>query len=131
MSSWTHKNVNKNLFEKAVIDNFRFLQDRYGFSAPASEDFGREIFVRYERANQTVSISYEFGSSPLVEIFYPSEETGAAPIPWATKDGVQRSRRFPKLKLATRFSGDEASMVKHIEEMSVKFEEAESNWLRV
>jgi hypothetical protein len=100
MSSWTHKNVNKNLFEKAVIDNFRFLQDRYGFSAPASEDFGREIFVRYERANQTVSISYEFGSSPLVEIFYPSEETGAA-------------------------------MVKHIEEMSVKFEEAESNWLRV
>ena len=122
--------MNKDLFNKTVIDSFRFLQDRYGFSAPVSEDFGREIVVRYERGYQTVSISYEFGSSPLIEIFYPSKETGAVPIPWATRDGVQRSRRFPKLKLETRFSDDEASMIRYIGELSVRFEEVESNWLR-
>lgn len=123
--------MNKNLFEKTVVENFRFLQDRDGFSAPVTNDYGREIFIRYERANQTVSISYEFGNSPLIEIFYPTAETGAAPIPWAVKDGVQRSRRFPKLQLTLRFSGDDTSMVKYIEELAVKFEEAESQWLKV
>ena len=122
--------MNKNLFEKSVIDKFQFLQTRYGFSAPVTKDFGREIFVNYERANQTVSISYEYGSSPTIEIFYPSEETGAAPVPWAAKDGVPRSRRFPKLRSLTRFSEDDTSMEKHISEMALKFEEVESEWLK-
>jgi hypothetical protein len=58
----------KKLFEKSVNDSFRFLQDRYGFSTPVATDYGREIFVKFERGNQTVSISYEFGMTPLIEI---------------------------------------------------------------
>jgi hypothetical protein len=119
--------------KKTIIDNFRYLQDRYGFSAPITKDFGREIFIKYERANHTVSISYEFSSSPLIEIFYPSAETGESPIPWASKGKVQRSRRFPKIRLTTRFSDsdEENSMTKHIKEMSLEFERIEAKWLKV
>ena len=121
--------MNKNLFEKSVIDNFRFLQDKYGFSTPVAKDYGREIFVRYERDNQTVSISYEFGMSPLIEIFYPSTESEEKSIPWASKGNVQRGRRFPKIRLATHFSDDENSIVKYIKELSLEFEKIESKWL--
>ena len=120
----------KDLFEQTVIDSFRFLQDKYGFSTPVAEDFGREIFVRYRRADQIVSISWEIGSSPITEIFYPSAETGAAPVPWASRDGVQRSRRFPKVRPATRFTNDETSMVKYLEESAREFEEIEATWLK-
>jgi len=121
--------MNKKLFENTVTDNFRFLLDKYGFSAPITEDFGREIFVKYERVNQTVSISYEFGSSPLIEIFYPSTESEEKSIPWAAKGNVQRSRRFPKIRIATRFSDDENSIAEYIKELSLEFEKIESKWL--
>jgi hypothetical protein len=58
MKTQASKRFDKKLFEKAVIDSFHFLQDRYGFSAPVANDYGREIFVKYERGNQTVSVSY-------------------------------------------------------------------------
>jgi hypothetical protein len=121
--------MNKNLFEKSVNDNFRYLQEKYGFSTAVTEDFGREIFIRYERNYQTVSISYEYGSSPLIEIFYPSIETGDRPVPWASKNNVQRSRRFSKTRPKTRFSDDETSIEKYIEEIAFEFEKIESKWL--
>jgi hypothetical protein len=129
MKTQASKRFDKKLFEKAVIDSFHFLQDRYGFSAPVANDYGREIFVKYERGNQTVSVSYEYGMTPLIEIFYPSVETGDRPVPWAEKNNVQRSRRFPKYRLAIRFSDDENSTPKYIKEMSLEFEKTESSWL--
>ena len=122
--------MNKHLFEKSVNNNFRYLQEKYGFSAAAVvEDYGREIFVRYERNYQTVSISYEYGSSPLIEIFYPSSETGDKPVPWASKNNVQRSRRFSKTRPKSHFSDDETSIEKYIEEIALEFEKIESKWL--
>lgn len=123
------KRFDKNLFEKTVLDSFRFLQDKYGFSEPVANDYGREMFINYDRANQTVSISYEFDGSPRIEILYPSVETRDRPVPWAEKNNVQRSRRFPKYKIAIRFSDDENSMPKYIKEMSLEFEKVESSWL--
>ena len=121
--------MNKKLFEKSVIENFHFLQDKYDFSAPVTKDFGREIYVRYERVNQTVAISYEFGMSPLIEIFYPSSETGDKSIPWESKSNMQRSRRFPKIKPTTLFSDDETSIETYLKEMALEFEKAEMEWL--
>ena len=121
--------MDKNFFEQTVISNFRFLQDHYGFSTPVMEDYGREIFIRYERDKQTVSISFEFGSSPLVEIFYPSAETREPPIPWASRNGVRRTRRIPRLNIKNLFLGDENSMTQYIQEIALEFEKVEAEWL--
>jgi hypothetical protein len=129
MKKQTSQRFDKNLFEKCVDDSFRFLQETYGFSVPVATDYGREIFVKFERGNQTVSISYEFGGSPRIEIFYPFAETGDRPVPWAEKNNVQRSRRFPRYKLAIRFIDDENLMPSYIKEMAHEFERVESIWL--
>ena len=123
--------MNKTVFEQTVTTEFRFLQDRYNFSAPVVEDFGREIFIKYDRVDQTISISYEFGGSPLIEIFHPSDKDGEVYPTWASKNGVKRIRRFPKLKLGSRFSNDETSIVKYIKEMSTELERVESDWLKI
>ena len=67
---------------------FGFLVERYGFSAPEEEQIGRERFIRYQKHNKTVSIAYEPGVSPIVELFFPSREL--------------RHRRFPKYQPAPR-----------------------------
>lgn len=121
--------MNKNIFEKIINNNFHYLQEKYGFSAAATEDLGREIIVRYERRDQTVSILYEYGNSPLIEIFYPPIETNEKTTPRASKNNVQRSIRFPKIRPKTRFLGDEASTEKYIEEIALEFEKVESKWL--
>ena len=120
----------KDLFEQIVINSFQFLHDKYGFSTPVTEDFGREISIRYTRDHQTVSIAWEIGNSPMIEIIHPSMETGATPVPWVSKDGVQRSRRFPKLRPSARFADDETSVVTYIKEIAAKFEETEETWLK-
>ena len=53
---------------------FGFLVERYGFSAPEEEQIGRERFIRYQKHNKTVSIAYEPGVSPVVELFFPSRD---------------------------------------------------------
>lgn len=125
----THIIMNKQLFAEVVVENFQFLQLRYGFSAPTTEDFGREIFISYDRNVQSVSISYEYGNTPLIEIFYPVPEFAETSIPWASKNGVSRARRFPKLKLTGHFSEEEATLTSYIKEMSREFEKVESGWL--
>ena len=123
--------MEKNIFENVVKEEFHFLQRKYGFSSPVTEDYGREIFIKFERNAQTISISLEYGTSPLIEIFYPSSETGDKPTPWASKDGVERSRRFPKLKINTKYSDENENSVKgYIKEMSCVFEEKEAEWLK-
>jgi hypothetical protein len=121
--------MDRKLFAESVIDNFRYLQDSYGFSAPVIEDFGREIYVNYDRDNQTVSISYEFLSYPIIEISCPITETGEPPVPWISKGEIQRSRRISKAILASRFSFDENTIARYMPELALAFDKTELNWL--
>lgn len=123
--------MGKNLFESIVKEEFDYLNNRYGFSPPITEDFGREIFVRFERKEQTVSISLEHGNSPLIEIFFPSSETGENPTPWLQKNGIERSRRFPSILIDSNFKEDDKDSIKdYVRKMSNAFEEKESEWLK-
>lgn len=61
---------------------FAFLVDRYGFSGPEIEDFGRECVIVYQKGKKTVSIAYEAGCGPVVELYFPSRDI--------------KNRRFPQ-----------------------------------
>ncbi len=56
--------------------------------------------------------------------------TGDKATPWAKKDGIERARRFPIIKVKTKYSADdEASSLEHIKEMALSFKSIESKWL--
>jgi len=57
-----------------------------GFSSPSVEQLGHERYIRFEKRAHTVSIVYEPGRLPLVELFYPTN--------------VVASRRIPRLQVA-------------------------------
>lgn len=78
------------------------LCDRFGFEEPVLERIGRESFVRFHKGPRTVSIAHEPGGRPLVELFFPSSDTGEPPVPWAARGGVPRSRRIPSLAVHRR-----------------------------
>ena len=59
------------------------LEERYGFAAAEIETLSPEIYVRYHRGERTISICFERGLPPIVELFYPAAETGEAALPWA------------------------------------------------
>jgi len=119
------------IFERDCCTAFRRLVDVYGFAEPVIEPLGREIFVRYLKGYREVSISYEPGASPLVELFYPSSETGDRPTPWAEEDGVQRSRRFPRLQVAETFSEkDPTSFARFLDASAKALERVEPAFLK-
>ncbi|MGV6851669.1 MAG: hypothetical protein ACWA5R_05740 [bacterium] len=109
-----------NTFTNQAIDAFSFLEERYGFSKPEVDNLGREVFVRFHRNDETVSISMEAGSQPLIELFLMCEGTEEKPVPWAERNGKQRYRKFPKLSDSQNFfqSGPK------------EFEAIESDWLK-
>jgi hypothetical protein len=119
------------IFERDCCAAFRRLVDVYGFGQPVIKPIGRESFVRYFKGTREVCISYEDGASPLVELFYPSSETGERPTPWAEKDGVQRSRRFPRLEVAEPFSEkDPTSFARYLDASAKALERVESAFLK-
>lgn len=107
-------------FTDQVVDAFGFLVERYGFSKPEVESLGREVFVRFHRNDETVSISKEAGSAPLIELFLMCEGTNEMAVPWAERNGKQRYRRFPKLSRGKSF----------FQNGPREFEEIESDWLK-
>ncbi len=96
-------------FETACRSAFRDLVERFGFDEPEVESIGRETYVRYHKGPRTVSIAYEGGTEPIVELFYPSSETGEKPVPWAARGEVQYSRRIPRLKVQESSGGGSSS----------------------
>ena len=96
-------------FVDACCAGFRRLVDVYGFAEPEIDPIGRETYVRYRKGHREISIAYELGAAPIVEFFYPSSETGERPTPWAELDGVQRTRRFPRLAISVRFKKPDAA----------------------
>ena len=122
--------TNHEIFVRTCCSAFRRLVDRYGFAEPVIEPLGREMFVRYLKGHHEVSISYEPGASPLVELFYPSSETGERPTPWAEQGGVQRARRFPRLAVTERFKeSDPASFARYCEVSAAALEREEREFL--
>src|SRR5262245_28788053 len=83
-------------FEDACTRAFAFLVERYGFAPPEIERIGRESYVRYHKGPRTVSIAWEYGAPPIVELFFPSLGTAHPPTPWADREGVPYARRFPR-----------------------------------
>ena len=53
---------------------FAFLTERYGFSEPKEEQFGRERFIIYQKRDRFVSIAYELFGKPVVEFYHSSFE---------------------------------------------------------
>jgi len=118
-------------FVDPCLDAFRGLTERFGFAEPVCEAIGREEYVRYERGDQTVSIAYEPGNPPIVELFYPSSETGEAPLRWAETDGVQRSRRIPHLRVDIPFDVSEpATVSQYLIASAEALGRVEHDWLR-
>ena len=123
--------TNHEVFVRTTLSAFRRLVDKYGFAEPVIEPIGRETYVRYLKGHRDVSISYEPGGAPIVEFFYPSADTGEPPTPWAEKDGVQRTRRFPKYRIDVRFKdSDQASFAPYLEATAIALERDECEYLQ-
>ena len=78
------------------------LEASYGFSKPEVEPIGRECFVRFHKGPKTVSIAWEPGSDPIVELFYPSGPQDQV-VPWAARGNVPYSRRIPNLSVRVHY----------------------------
>jgi hypothetical protein len=113
-----------------VEQEFVFLREKYGFKAIVTRDHGREVFFDYERGLETISISFEIGQAPIIEVFIPSEISGEKAVPWAAKNGIQRSRRFPKLVVGSTFQSSNLNSVQeYIRSLAKAFEASEDKWL--
>jgi hypothetical protein len=123
--------TNHEIFVRTCVSAFRRLVDKYGFAEPVIEQFGREAYVRYRKGYREVSIAYEPGAAPTVEFFYPSSETGERPTPWAEKDGVPRTRRFPKYRIDVRFKdSDQKSFAPYLDATADALERDEREYLQ-
>jgi hypothetical protein len=116
-------------FADACREAFGRLCERYAFADPEVESIGREQFVRYHRGNQTVSIAYEAGSVPIVELFYPPEETAERPVDWAKRNNVDRTRRIPRLRTGVPFSDSRGNFAEYLRACASALEEVERQWL--
>ena len=122
--------ANRDAFTQACIDAFAFLVGRFGFDEPEVESIGRETYVRYHRKNQTVSIAWEAGMAPIVELFYPPLTPSEQPVPWAERGGVARCRRIPRLRALGKLDAkDEASMSRYLRDEAAALEQVEHEWL--
>jgi hypothetical protein len=107
-------------FTNKAKSSFNFLNEKYGFSAPEVENLGREIFIRFHRNDETVSISMEAGSSPIIELFLLCEGKAEKAVPWTARNGKERFRKFPKIVAKTDF----------FTEAPKELERIESDWLK-
>ena len=112
-------------FEEACVDAFRPMVDVFGFDEPKVERIGCESYVRYHCGAQTVSISFEDGMSPIVELFYPIEGTSERPVFWAERNGVARGRRIPRLIVKEKFSPGNLSAYLRAEQQALETNEAD------
>jgi hypothetical protein len=80
-------------FVTPCLEAFSFLESRFHFDAPVVEQLGRECFIRYRKSDRWVSIAYEPGSVPIVELFHPTPDIKHRRIP-RLKSGLANPRRF-------------------------------------
>jgi len=80
-------------FVTPCLEAFQFLETRFGFDAAVVEQLGRECFIRYRKSDRWVSIAYEPGSVPIVELFHPTDDIKHRRIP-RLKSGLANPKRF-------------------------------------
>jgi hypothetical protein len=80
-------------FVNPCLETFQFLESRYSFAPPEIEQLGRECYIRYRKGNRWVSVAYEPGSVPIVELFHPSRDMKDRRIP-RLKHGLSKPRAF-------------------------------------
>lgn len=114
-------------FLDATQQAFGRLVTTHGFDLPVFDDLGREVFVHYHKGNYTVSVAMECGAHPIIELFYPSAETGESPVAWAQRNGVERSRRIPRLR---GLSWDRPPIEVQLERALASLEVVEIDFLR-
>jgi hypothetical protein len=68
-------------FTKPCLRVFGRLSSELGFSSPSVEQLGQERYVRFEKRAHVVSIVYEPGQVPLIELFYPTHAVANRRIP--------------------------------------------------
>jgi hypothetical protein len=109
---------------------FAFLEERYGFSAPETKRIGNETFVLFHKGMKTISISWEIGSAPLIELFYPPSSSAEKAVPWASREGTPRTRRFPRIRTVVKFDPNEAgAFANYIKQIAAIFLQAENDWI--
>jgi len=122
--------MERNHLVQMIEEAFSFLRAKYGFGNPVVKDYGRELFVEFERNADTISISIEVGSTPLVEVFIPVEGTAYKPVPWASKNNIQRARLFPRLKISRKFvPNDSEAVAEYLAEMAEQLDATQAEWL--
>lgn len=80
-------------FVHPCLETFSYLQTQYGFESPVVEQLGRECFIRYRKGDRWVSIAYEPGVVPIVELFHPTYDMKHRRIP-RLGTGLAKPRRF-------------------------------------
>lgn len=83
-------------FARQCQQAFDELVSRYSLSRAEVESIGRECYVRYHKGPRTVSIAWELGAFPIVELFFPAGPNDQ-PVPWAARGSVAYARRIPRL----------------------------------
>ena len=81
-------------FTKSCLNACSILVSKYGFQDPEIEQIGRERFVRYSRGKHTVSIAYESGTLPMVELFYTSRDMRDRVIPGLKTSVPEKLAKF-------------------------------------
>jgi len=121
--------VPRDTFVIACRAAFDALAERYGFAAAEIETLGPETYVRYHRGERTISICFERGLPPIVALFYPAAETGEAALPWARRNGVDRSCRGLRIPHAGNFPPAEADLDAYLRACAAALEHGQQAWL--
>ena len=80
-------------FVTPCLEAFSYLVGSFGFDSSVIEQLGRECFIQYRKGCRWVSIAYEPGCVPIVELFHPSLDTKHRRIPRLRK-GLANPKRF-------------------------------------
>jgi hypothetical protein len=116
------------MFVPECIRAFRPLVDTHGFDPPEVKDYGREVFVEYHRGLSTVSVSYESGAEPIIELFYPPAP-GEHPVAWGRRNGSPRTRRVLSIGLRSQSPSPGVSLADHLNLMFQSLAEQEPAFL--
>jgi hypothetical protein len=106
---------------------FRQLVEGFGFDEPEVEQLGHETYVRFHKGPVTVSVAWEPGTNPIVEFFYPAHE-GDEVVPWASRDGVAYTRRFPRVAVRGAYHSQHPEP--YLRDLMATLAEAEVAFLR-
>ncbi len=116
-------------FVEACTASFSRLVKEFSFQPAVIRQIGRECFIKYIKGNHIVSVAYELGSLPIVELFYPSIETGESPTPWAERNGVPYTRRIPRLNVVGKYGENKEDLRRYLEKCVAELISKEKSFL--